>query len=368
MIKVLHICSEFNSSNLYDNYFKELNNYVENEVIVPVSYKTKYEKNENIIFLPCFNPFDRISFYYKSGKILKAVMNQTEVTEYDIIQAHTLFTNGNVAYNLHIKYGLPYIVTIRNTDINIFLKYKPYLKNQAIKILKKSQAIIFLSESYRKKIINVLNDKELSEVILNKSSIIPNGIDSFFIDNINLLRKNNVITNKVNLITVGKIEKNKNQLSVCKSIEKIRSFIDIEYVLVGPITDKVYFDKVNSYSFVKHLGVLDKQGVIDALRESHIFVMPSRTETFGLSYVESISQNVPVIYSKNEGFDGQFEEGVVGFSTDPNSTEEIACSLKQLLSNYSKFSNIGILAERFSWKEIVKEYYTIMSKITKEDE
>lgn len=40
--------------------------------------------------------------------------------------------------------------------------------------------------------------------------------------------------------------------------------------------------------------------------------MPSHKETFGLVYAEAMSQGLPIIYTKNQGFDGQFPDGYVG--------------------------------------------------------
>ena len=58
--------------------------------------------------------------------------------------------------------------------------------------------------------------------------------------------------------------------------------------------------------------------------ESDIFVMPSRYETFGLVYVEALSQGLPVIYTRGQGFDGQIPDGEVGYSVKCNDVNEIA--------------------------------------------
>jgi len=44
--------------------------------------------------------------------------------------------------------------------------------------------------------------------------------------------------------------------------------------------------------------------------------MPSITETFGLVYAEALSQGLPVLYTRGQGFDRQFEEGEVGYAVD----------------------------------------------------
>ena len=40
------------------------------------------------------------------------------------------------------------------------------------------------------------------------------------------------------------------------------------------------------------------------------FCLPSHAETFGLVYVEAMSQGLPIIY-EGQGFDKQFQDGEV---------------------------------------------------------
>lgn len=51
-----------------------------------------------------------------------------------------------------------------------------------------------------------------------------------------------------------------------------------------------------------------KKQLREAFSISDIFVMPSKPETFGLVYVEALSQGLPILYAKGEGFDGYFDE------------------------------------------------------------
>ena len=63
--------------------------------------------------------------------------------------------------------------------------------------------------------------------------------------------------------------------------------------------------------------------------------MPSYTESFGLVYAEAMSQKLPVIYSKGQGFDGQFEEGLVGYHVSPYDVKDIANGILKALENDS---------------------------------
>ena len=39
--------------------------------------------------------------------------------------------------------------------------------------------------------------------------------------------------------------------------------------------------------------------------------MPSKYETFGLVYPEAMSRGIPIVYTKNQGFDKYFEDGEI---------------------------------------------------------
>jgi len=100
-----------------------------------------------------------------------------------------------------------------------------------------------------------------------------------------------------------------------------------------------------------------KEELINYYRDADVFVLPSIRETFGLVYAEAMTQGLPVIYSKGQGFDRQFEEGTVGFHAESRNAEEIADRIEDIMSNYQTISeNCVRLSDRFNWSEIAKEY------------
>ena len=103
----------------------------------------------------------------------------------------------------------------------------------------------------------------------------------------------------------------------------------------------------------------DKQEILKIMRKCHIFAMPSHHETFGLVYVEAMSQGLPVLYTKGEGIDGFFDQNY-GVSCSPNNINSIISALKRLIDHYSTF-NIApnYLVKHFNWENVGRSYVDV---------
>ena len=62
--------------------------------------------------------------------------------------------------------------------------------------------------------------------------------------------------------------------------------------------------------------------------------MISDKETFGITYIEAISQGIPIIYTKNTGFGGFFEEGIVGYAVNPYNFDDINIAITKIMGNH----------------------------------
>jgi glycosyltransferase involved in cell wall biosynthesis len=92
--------------------------------------------------------------------------------------------------------------------------------------------------------------------------------------------------------------------------------------------------------------------------------MPSVTETFGLVYPEAMSQGLPVIYTSGQGFDGQFQDGQVGFAVNCYDAEEIAEKIIKIVANYQELSENAVKnAKKFRWSDINQKYMNIYQEI-----
>ena len=367
-MNVLQIANGLYGNKLYFNLFNHLKELgVECLIYAPQKFGFTYEEDfdekyrnlEEYIYSPgCFSEVDRFFFVRKEKKILKKLLENyiDVINSIDLIHAHTIFSNGYIAYKLNEKYGIPYIVAVRNTDINVFFKYRVNLRKLGRKILNNAEKVVFLSQTVRDAFIkNYIKDND-KEKIFNKSIIIPNGVNDFWLKNKTTHLKQ-MSGKNIKLIYVGEINANKNvkqTIRVCK--ELMCDGYNVRFIVVGKCKNKFYKRLLNE-KFIEYHNFCGKEELINYYNEADIFVMPSRRETFGIVYSEALTQGLPVIYTRGQGFDGQFIEGHVGYSVDDKSIEEIKHAILKVRKNYECLAkNIMSIKNNFDWEFIANRY------------
>jgi len=370
-MKILHINSFFSTGNFYNNLFQEqIKSGFDLNVYIPAK-KGFDQKNRDYgdysIISSVLHRFDRFFFKRKQAILYKDIKSRISLEKIDIIHAHSLFTNGYLALTLKKNFHIPYIVTIRNTDVNVFFKYMIHLRKYGIEVMEQANRLIFLCPKYRDFVIEKYIPEKSQKIFFEKSLIIPNGIDKFWFEN-KKSNKKKPKEKKVKLLYIGNIDKNKNLLTTLKAIIILHNKgYNIEYTVVGKIRDQFIYNKLKRNSYTTYKKFRPKEKLLEIYEENDIFVMPSKTETFGRVYPEAMSQGLPVIYSKGQGFDGQFPEGMVGFHVNCTHPEDIAEKVECILKNYEQISadsleNVDI----FKWELISEQYSNLYFNLKKE--
>lgn len=367
-MKILHINCNYLITPLHQLLIEKLGEAgIENKVFVPIyiGAERNTEVNGDVSVSVCFKERDRYLFDYKQHKIIKALETSADISKFDVIHAYTVFTDGNCAMKMSKKYGKPYVVAVRNTDLNLFLKKLVYLRARGIKILRGAKKIFFLSEAYKNELFEKYVPEKYKSELLSKTEIIPNGIDDFWISNVS--SKSGFDASNIRLIYAGRIDANKN-ISTTQSAMKIlrEKGINTSLTVVGKVADEAIYNELRADSFTSFYPAVPKEQLISYYRNNDIFVMPSRHETFGLVYAEAMSQGIPVVYTKGQGFDKQFPDGTVGFSVSSSSAEDVASSIEKIIGNYSAISeNCVQNCKKYVWKDIAARYLEIYGSLAK---
>jgi glycosyltransferase involved in cell wall biosynthesis len=109
---------------------------------------------------------------------------------------------------------------------------------------------------------------------------------------------------------------------------------------------------------VVFLGRLEsREAVMATMRDSTAFVLPSR-ETFGISFLEAISQCTPVVFLEGYAIDGLFDGTFVGSAAAMQSMEAVSTALEKAIVESG-----GVLGpfernpvDRFSWARLAARY------------
>lgn len=370
-MKVLQIANDFCNTKVHMNLFKSLDEIgVSQTIFNPVRFEEKIGKNKfeaqrtEFIYRHVVKPWHKYTYHIKARTVYKVMLKSVNVMDYDMTHASTLFTDGILSYKLFRDYHIPYIVAVRNTDINGFMDKAPHTWIYGYRVLLNAEKIIFISKALHDKFCHHRIIKPILSKIAHKIIIKPNGIEDCFIHNVCAEEHK---CHKI--IYVGNFSSNKNVLRLCRSVLNLKKYAgleDVQLTLVGGGTEKdnsIAQMISENPETIKFLGpIYDKLQLIETLRSHSIFAMTSIHETFGLVYVEALSQNLAIVYTKGQGVDGMFGEEV-GIAVDPLDVDETTDALKKILEEREWYSNKKIDFNEFSWSNIAMFYSNLYSEI-----
>jgi N-acetyl-alpha-D-glucosaminyl L-malate synthase BshA len=139
--------------------------------------------------------------------------------------------------------------------------------------------------------------------------------------------------------------------------------------LVGDGPEKANMEQLarqlNIQHDIIHLGkIADPK---DILGMADLFLLPSETESFGLSALEALAMEVPVISTNTGGLPELNIDGVTGFLSKIGDVEEMSKNALKLLKDnalLNKFRNNAFeQAQKFDIENILPQYEKIYNQL-----
>ena len=368
-MKIAHLCSYYIGSKVHAMLFEALESSVSNQAIyVPVraenekqAYKSELLESR-INYRSIIKPYHRYLYKTKIRCFLSdyfETYRKDEIESIDCFHAHTLFTDGGLAYELHRLTGKPYVVTVRNTDVNIFLKYAFHLHGYIKKVVDSAAKIVFVSPAMEELFFKYFDRKAI-----NDTCVVPSGIDPFWFLSGNSVKQNTDISPRI--LFVGNINKNKNPLLLAHAFENVLEKYPASMIkFVGPqgCQSKKLDELSRSIDSIEVVGSVRRKHELKKYYQwANIFAMVSHTETFGLVYVEALSQGLPLVYSKGQGFDGFFPDREVGVSCDSKSISEVSSALIEVFEHGYLQAELISASGKFTWDSVSQKYIDIYMK------
>ena len=198
----------------------------------------------------------------------------------------------------------------------------------------------------------------VSEIFMNYMKKVEPDFSEKFDYNYNGLDLKNIRENtkrysaskkKKQIVSIGGGMKRKNNLAVCKAINKLNKEknMDLEYIVIGhPYTDK---EQISRYDFVTYYDELTHEKVLEILAESYLYIQNSTFETFGLALIEGLVSNCNLLVSNKVGAIGVIktitDEDLI---FDSNNIDEISNKIEKIM----EFENVDRLLNGILENEI----------------
>lgn len=283
---------------------------------------------------------------------------------FDIIHCHN-WMSWKTATELKKKYNIKIVTSLHflqkqyeEMEENPIKDRDKDILNIEFEMLEKSDAIICLNKSQ----INFLKDKY--HFISKKVFLLPHFIEEKFIKKIK--------PNKNNILFIGRIEKDKGvKLLICvfnKLHEKYKS-LKLYVVGDGPLLKTL---KSNRFPNIIYTGYLKKDKLLKFYKESSIFCLPSKSESFGMAVTEAMSQGLCPIFPKGKYYPKLFKNRKSGITVNiQNNSAEINLyrEIDALLANEEELIKLreGALeyaVKNFSQSVIISKLKTIYEKVS----
>lgn len=263
------------------------------------------------------------------------------------------------------RYDLPWI---HENDQSLGQYFKEYLHSDSW--LKRS-AVAIAS--------NTLNSRSCKGIVLwsewSKRGYIEDGVEK---DKIQVIPPAFVPTpttpklhDSLNVLFIGRDYRRKGgdtAFQVFDSLKKL--FSNLRLVYVGRITDPKDLRRVRGDRSIEYHEYVSKNALEQNIfPAADLFLLPTRSEAYGMSIVEAMCKGIPIVSSKISAIPEIVEEGVSGHLCNPQDTTAYADACASILEDEERRKKMGnnaltCISKKFSPDVIGEKLYSLYSRVT----
>lgn len=286
----------------------------------------------------------------------------------DILHVHYAIPHASVAYLAQQilksrKIKLPYITTLHGTDITL-VGQDPSFEPVIFFSLNNSNAITSVSESLRKDTLKTFK-------IANDVKVIPNFIKIEEYEGVkeSCQRHHFAKDNEKILVHISNFRKVKRVEDVLRVFNIVRKEVPAKLILVGDGPERPQIDKLcrelNTCSDIISVGKIANPKEI--LSMADVFILPSETESFGLSALEAMAMKIPVISTDTGGIPELNVHGKTGYMSKVGDYEDMAKNTIALLTDEKMHrtfkANAFEQAKKFDLNKILPMYEKLYKEV-----
>ena len=295
-----------------------------------------------------------------------------EVAEYenlDLIHVHYAIPHAVSAYLARqvlrkAKKNLKFITTLHGTDITLVglePSFMPLVKFS----IEESDGVTAVSRFLKEKTLTNYNIEKDIEVIYNFIDV-----EKFSPQNSDIFRRHVAPEGEKVLVHTSNFRVVKRVTDTIKILAKVKKELPTKLVLVGDGPDRSECERLaRELDLHKDVIFLGKQdGLTEILNAADLFLMPSQSESFGLSALEAMACGIPVISSSVGGLPELIVQNETGFIAEFGDVDRMAKYTVDLLTNEKKYKSFSKnsrdrAVNTFDKKLILPKYVSYYEKI-----
>ncbi|HMP28811.1 MAG TPA: N-acetyl-alpha-D-glucosaminyl L-malate synthase BshA [Saprospiraceae bacterium] len=324
---------------------------------------------------PRLNTFNANVYFHEVGKMEYPLFEYTpyetalaskmvDVVKYeklDILHVHYAIPHAAVAYmakKILADEGIniPIVTTLHGTDITLVGTDRTYSPVVEFSI-NHSDGVTAVSKHLAEMTYTSFNIK-------NEIKVIYNFIDFARFKKVNKdhFRKAIAPDGEKILVHTSNFRKVKRVEDIVRVFHKVTKEVNAKLLLIGDGPERNNLeDLCRELKLCDHIRFLGKQDAIEELLSiSDLFLLPSEQESFGLSALEAMACEVPVISSNAGGIPEVNVDGYTGYLTNVGDIDLMASRIIELLKDEGKLNqfrqNALSHAQTFDIDKILPQY------------
>lgn len=300
-----------------------------------------------------------------TSKMLEVI----EFENLDLMHVHYAIPHAVSAYLARqvlrrSKKDLKFITTLHGTDITLVglePSFMPLVKFS----IEESDGVTAVSRFLKEKTLTNYNIEKDIEVIYNFIDI-----EKYKPKESELFRKHLAPCGEKVLVHTSNFRLVKRVADTIRVLDKVKKEIPAKLVLVGDGPDRSDCERLTrELDLQKDVIFLGKQdGLTEILNAADIFLMPSQSESFGLSALEAMACGVPVVSSSVGGLPELNIHNETGYIAEIGDTDRMAKYVVELLTNEKRYKSFSKnsrerAVKNFDKDLIVPKYVAYYEKI-----
>ena len=285
---------------------------------------------------------------------------------------------------LHVHYAIPHayaaymakmmlkeqgidikvVTTLHGTDITLVGSHPSYQSAVEFSI-NNSEVVTAVSDSLREDTLRLFNIRKEIQVVYNFIDV-----DKFDKEQEKECKRIALASPNEKILThVSNFRPVKRTEDVVRIFDQVQQHIPAKLLMVGDGPDRVKSERL-----AKRLGIKDKVIFLGNSIElnkilcySDVFLLPSKSESFGLAALEAMAANTPVISTNTGGLPEVNRHGVTGFLSNVGDVKDMANNALNILEsdqNLALFKrNAKAHTEQFSLANILPVYEKIYESV-----